>query len=89
MLVGAIDVLVRRVGNGPKAPSLRVGRFRSMPPRRPLVGGLKLVGSMNEAPAAWAQSLGDSPPSKAGRGNLLLVLECKSEGYYGMFAIVD
>jgi hypothetical protein len=40
-LMIAIDVRVRRVVNGPKAP---YGRFRSMPPRRPLVGGLKLVG---------------------------------------------
>jgi hypothetical protein len=53
-LVGAIDDRVRRVINGPKAP---YGRFRSMPPRRPLVGGLKLVGFYEEAPAAWAQTL--------------------------------
>jgi hypothetical protein len=46
-LISAIAVRVRHAVNGPKAPSLRkasVGRFRSMPPRRPLVGGVKLVG---------------------------------------------
>ncbi len=35
-LVGAIAERVRHAVNGPKAP---YGRFRSMPPRRPLVGG--------------------------------------------------
>ena len=35
-LVGARGARGRRVANGPKAPA---GRFRPMPPRRPLVGG--------------------------------------------------
>jgi hypothetical protein len=29
--------------------------------------GLMLVGFYEEAPAAWAHTLGDSPPLKAGR----------------------
>ena len=53
-MVGDIDVRVRPVVNGPKAPA---GRFRSMPPRRPLVGGVELLPSIDEAPAAWAHTL--------------------------------
>jgi hypothetical protein len=41
MKVGFDEDRCRHVVNSPKAP---FGRFWSMPPRRPLVGGLKLVG---------------------------------------------
>ena len=58
----AIGVRVRPVVNAPKA-RLKP-RFRSMLPRRPLVGGVKVFPfELMHAPAAWAPPLAeiDSP----------------------------
>ena len=68
VLVNAMGVRSRRVGNGPKAPA---GRFWPMPPRRPLVGGKGSAGHFAgvQAPAAGSYALGRHAGIKAGTKN--------------------
>ena len=71
--MNAIAAQVRRVVNGPKAPA---GRFRSMPPRRPLVGEkVVLIISIRASPGCVGVNVGRHGPLGATKIRLKAVIQ--------------